>query len=157
MDALLIIDMQEAFIGSKRNSNLFQPTMDTINEAISVFRQLDKPIFIIRDLSEGSSSDFDTIPEVMVSSEDHEIIKYHNNSFWNTTLDDILKQKNIKSIIISGNAAEYCIIATYFGALERGYHVSLLENGIFAETAFGLEVLHATKPMISLSTIKNIL
>jgi nicotinamidase-related amidase len=157
MEAFLIIDMQEGYIGNKRGSEAFNDVIDHINYVSELFRKAKKPVIVVRDISEGDSKEFKNVHELKVSEEDDEILKVDNNSFWNTSLHELLQKKKVNFIVVAGSAAEYCITATYFGALERGYEVVMLQNGVLAATQSGLETLNALRPQISYRSLKHFL
>lgn len=157
MEAFLIIDMQEEFIGNRRGTKEFEYAIASINYVGDLFRNKDKPVIVVRDISEGQTDEFNNVKELKVSKIDNEILKVDNNSFWNTSLHEILQQKNVDFIVIAGNAAEFCVTATYFGALERGYKVAMLQNGVLAETTSGLETHNSLRPLISYTSLKHFL
>ncbi len=147
--ALLVIDIQEAFIGEQRGTKVFEDTMMFINATATLFRQSSKPVLNIRDLEEGNSSEFDNVKEWQKHEQDIEIKKYHSNSFWQTDLDSKLKDLNVDFLVLCGNAAEYCVLATYNGALERGFKSAILQHGVFANHPNGLEFIQLNRPLIS--------
>jgi nicotinamidase-related amidase len=157
MEAFLIIDMQEGYIGNRRGSEAFDYTLAHINGVSDLFRKAGKPVIVIRDISEGDTPEYKNVAELKVQEQDDEILKVDNNSFWNTTLHELLQKKNVDFIVMAGNAAEYCVTATYFGALERGYKVVLLQNGVLAATTAGLETINTLRPLISYSSLEHFL
>jgi nicotinamidase-related amidase len=157
MEAFLIIDMQEGYIGDKRETEAFANTVTHINYVSDLFRKAGKPVIFVKDISEGDTSEYDYVSELVKIKEDDEIKKLDNNSFWNTTLHELLQKKNVDFIVLAGQAAEYCVTATYFGALERGYKTVMLQNGILAVTPSGLETINDLRPLISYSSLKNFL
>jgi len=54
------------------------------------------------------------------------------DKFYGTALDDILKSKGIKTLIIAGTAANGAVLYTAFGANVRGYTVVVATDGISA-------------------------
>ena len=157
MEALIIIDMQEAYIGHKRNTGDFKEVVEYINYIASLFRKEGRPVIFVRDISEGEGEEFCTIPELIMAEEDHEILKSYNNSFWETGLDQLLKELKVEMLVLAGSAVEYCVTATYFGAKERGYETVLLQNGVLAETVEGYQAMIKTRPLIPYQPLKYIL
>lgn len=156
MKALLIIDVQEAHIGERRTDPRYQTIMDAINSASALFRRNLAPVFVVRDLSDGSGSLFDNVRELIVKDSDYEILKYHNNSFWQTKLDEILRSLSVDWLLLCGNAAEFCVDATYFGARERGYEPHLLQGAVFAETEVGLAAMETVRPMFAQQDLQTL-
>lgn len=51
-----------------------------------------------------------------------------------TTLEDELAQIGVTRIVLAGAQSNWCIRATAYGALERGYDLTLLKDAHTAET-----------------------
>jgi nicotinamidase-related amidase len=145
--ALLIIDVQEAYIGERREEPQYQTIMAGINSAAAQFRRNHAPVVVVRDLSAGDDGRFDNVRELIVKDSDYKILKLYNNSFWKTELDELFKSLSVDWLLLCGNAAEFCVDATYFGALERGYETYILRDAVFAETDIGLAAMEAVRPM----------
>lgn len=157
MEALIIIDMQDGYIENKRNSNEFNNVVDYINYTSSMFRKEHRPVIFIRDISEGEGTEFRIVDEIARAESDHEIVKTYNNSFWETNLDNLLRNLKVDMVVLAGNAVEYCVTATYFGALERGYNPVILQNGVLSETQEGYLALVKTKPLVSVAALNHML
>jgi len=151
--ALLVIDVQKAFIGNRSNSIEYQNTMEVINAVSSIFRKSGKPVIIIRDIEEGNGDEYKNVDELIVHQDDIHIEKLHSNSFWKTDLEDILKEKKVDFVVLCGNAAEYCVLATYNGARERGFGAAMLQHGIFSNYPMGLQDLYNNRDLISYEVI----
>jgi nicotinamidase-related amidase len=67
------------------------------------------------------------------------IAKRHHiyNSFPNTDLDDYLRSKGIEKVVFAGLTSQTCVEGTGRYALELGYHVTFLRDGVaeFTEKA----------------------
>jgi len=155
--ALLIIDVQQAFVGHQQHTTLYENTMAYINATSKMFRQFKHPVYVIRDLEEGEGEDYQVVNDLVVNDIDIKMDKYYNNSFWKTSLEEDLKKKGIDTVILCGNALEYCVTATYFGALERGFKALFLQQGIFAVDLKSLDILYATRPLISFTALSTLL
>lgn len=155
--ALLIIDVQEAFIGNRKGEKEYSATFEYINETANLFRKADKPVIIVRDIEGGNDDAFQNVKELIVEDRDIEILKVFSNSFWKTSLEEILKEKGIDFIVLCGNAAEHCILATYNGAIERGFGAAMLQHGVFAEHPNGLLDMYNNRALISYKVISYML
>ena len=58
------------------------------------------------------------------------------NAFVNTGLGDVLKQNNIKNLVLAGAVTSVCIDSTGRSAYEQGYQVSVLQDCTSARTNF---------------------
>ncbi len=74
------------------------------------------------------------------------IYKQFNSSFEETELEETLADLGVTHVVLAGAATNWCIRATAYGALDRGYDLTLikdahttesmeLENGIVIEAA----------------------
>jgi len=70
----------------------------------------------------------DTIPELAPQPGDPVIRKGRANTFYNTYLDDLLKERNIRSVLLTGTAGGGCVFATAMGAMERGYYAVFIKD-----------------------------
>ena len=151
--ALLVIDMQKAFVEDKQNEINYETALWVINHTTKLFRTNDKPVIMIRDIEDGNGPEYGYIEALDVENSDIHVTKVFNNSFWKTNLEKILKEKNIDTVVIAGNALEHCVTATYFGAKERGFRVLLLQQGIVADLPESLKKLYDVRPLVSYSAL----
>jgi nicotinamidase-related amidase len=132
--ALLVLDPQNDFFAEDNpNLSAFQVTVPLINNACAIFRTHKWPVAFIQHTSQNKPSGsiawqihdgFESKPD------DLRLSKAHYNAFWNTKLDSILKSLQIELVVICGYVAEYCVLSTLRGALERSYRAVLLKDAI---------------------------
>ena len=155
--ALLIIDVQKEFIGHKKNEPVYRETFEYINYVSEMFRKNNKKVYIIRDIESGDGESFENVEELVTDGSEKEILKKYGNAFWRTDLEHILKDDGIDFLILCGNAAEYCVLATYNGAVERGFKAAFLQNGVFAASETGRMDMAFNRPLISHQVISYML
>jgi nicotinamidase-related amidase len=155
--ALLIIDIQKAFIGELKNERVYSDTLAYINATAQLFRKSNHQVYVIRDIEEGDGDEYQNVEELLKDPNDIEVLKVHSNSFWQTDLDTKLREKKIDFLVLCGNAAEYCVLATFNGAKERGYGAAILQHGVFSNHPNGLMDLYLNRPLISYEVIKHVL
>ncbi|CAI7663223.1 unnamed protein product [Penicillium discolor] len=100
-----------------------------------VLRSNDHVVVHVQDVEglEGSSpEEYRIISEVNVNEKDLTVTKESSNAFWQTELESVLKSHGVELVIISGFAAEECVLFTYNGAMERGFRPVMLQNGILS-------------------------
>ncbi|PKK97897.1 MAG: isochorismatase [Tenericutes bacterium HGW-Tenericutes-2] len=151
--ALLIIDVQKAFLAVRKNTKEYNDTLAYINATSTVLRKAGMPVFIIRNVSEGNDESFNVPDELKVCDKDIDLIKHYSNSFWKTDLEEQLRKRNVDFVVVCGTAAEHCVLSTYNGARERGFRGAILQNGVFADSPNGLLDLFYNRPLISYSVI----
>lgn len=66
--------------------------------------------------------------DLSVKSEDHLIRKTTPDSFLNTDLASLLKQQQIKHLIVCGYASEFCVDTTVRRAAGLGYSMDLVSD-----------------------------
>jgi ureidoacrylate peracid hydrolase len=89
----------------------------------------------------------DTIPELEPQPGDPVIRKGRANTFYKTYLDDLLKEKNIKSVLLTGTAGGGCVFATAMGALERGYYAVFVKDCIDQPTYVDNDLIKGRFPV----------
>ena len=62
------------------------------------------------------------------------IEKQYNSSFEETPLEETLSRLDVSHIVLTGTAANSCIQATAYGALYRGYDLTLISDAHTTET-----------------------
>ena len=141
--ALLVIDLQKAYFNFGLRKQELEKALQYINEASRLFRQCDKPVVIVQhtsDTNKVGTPGFDVVNGLKVEDTDYRITKTASNAFWDTELEELLKDLDVEFVICAGFAANHCVLFTYNGAKERGYKAAILKNGLV-----GLENKHVTE------------
>jgi nicotinamidase-related amidase len=68
------------------------------------------------------------VPELAPAMDEPQIRKQFNSSFEQTPLEDELARLGATHIALAGAATNWCIRATAYGALDRGYDLTLIED-----------------------------
>ena len=144
-DALLVIDMQEAYVGEHRFPYLKYSMPDlltTVNGVIDAYADEKRLIVYIRNVMERSLlsrlSPFkvyeDTLESKLVEglhvASNHVFVKHAGDAFSNPQLHAFLKENNVDSVKIVGVDGGGCVALTALGAIENGYHVVVNERAI---------------------------
>ena len=93
------------------------------------------------DLATGSPG-WQWAPELAPAAHELLIHKNYNSSFEHTLLDDELSKLGATHIVLAGCATNWCIRSTAYGALERGYDLTLVKD---AHTTKTMELENGTK------------
>jgi len=130
--ALLIIDMQNGLL---REDPACDPrarkACEYINYAASLLRANRQPIVHIQDNEQQDDEEaFAIIPEIDQEPEDLYVGKTWSNGFWQTELESVLRARDVDLVIVSGFAAEHCVLFTFNGAVERGFKTAILQKGV---------------------------
>lgn len=85
------------------------------------------------ELVQGSP-EWQLVPELSPVAGETHIYKQFNSSFEQTTLEETLAQLGATHILLAGAATNWCIRATAYGALDRGYDLTLIKDAHTTET-----------------------
>jgi nicotinamidase-related amidase len=66
--------------------------------------------------------------EITKNAEDHVVLKHFFDAFYETTLDEVLKNLGVTDLGICGINTDICVFHTAFGAAIRGYSVTIYEK-----------------------------
>ena len=154
--ALVLVDIQSMFTDETPGlGESIVTRIGTINDAVEGFRRSGLPVVYIRyEGLDHSGQEID--PErigfidglLQPEAGEHIIGKIEMDAFLGTDLEDILKDKGCDSVLICGMVAQYCVLATYFGAFQHGFSPYMLENGICSTDEENVRaVVHITKSL----------
>ncbi|MBB6677828.1 isochorismatase family protein [Cohnella lubricantis] len=152
----LVIDMQAIHLQGVEQ-NFIDVAAEHINYVADVIRSNGHVVVHIQDIEgmEDSNKDsFNIIPDIQVEDSDLIVTKEASNSFWQTNLEQLLKERDVELLIISGFAAEHCVLFTYNGAAERGFRPVLLQNGILSRHPDIITSTYRDRNLISHPVIK---
>ncbi len=148
------IEAPAAVIGTLRNTvRLVEQLIPTPVLIISTpiiftpdYRELVDPVGILRTIKEmgafsAASRGADTVPELGRFGE--RIIEVPGkrglNAFSNTELDNVLRSRGVREVVLAGVVTSICIDSTGRSAHERGYGVSILRDCTAGRTVFEQE------------------
>lgn len=160
---LLVIDVQKQFFEiSPETAESLHKAIYFINEAISYFRENELPIIAIQHVDEAkglisSSSGFEIPESLNILTSDQHITKTYGNAFNKTELEKILHDLGVDTVIISGFCAEYCVLSTYRGALDRDFTPALLKGALASVNSANISFVENINDIISLNLLKKAL
>ncbi|EPY09309.1 isochorismatase hydrolase [Paenibacillus alvei TS-15] len=128
-----------------------------INYVAGMIRSHDHVVIHIQDIegiTEANSEVYRTIPEIDIQDQDIILTKENSNAFWDTELEQILKNHEIEFIVLAGYAAEHCVLFTYNGARERGFNAVILQNGIVSRHQDVITSTYRDRDIISYPVIQ---
>jgi nicotinamidase-related amidase len=125
---LLIVDVQ---VGVMREAWDAARIIRNLSRAVERARAQNVPVIWVqhadRDLVYGSP-EWQWVPEVTPAEGETLIHKQFNSSFEQTSLDEELAKIGATHIALAGAATNWCIRATAYGALDRGYDLTLIKD-----------------------------
>lgn len=124
--ALLVVDVQVAVM-----DGTYEPeaVIRNIAEVVAVARRDGAPVIWVQhsdeELPEGSPG-WQIVHELKPGSSELILGKHFNSAFQNTPLEEKLKAMGVTHVVLCGAASNWCIRATAYSALERGFDLSLV-------------------------------
>jgi nicotinamidase-related amidase len=157
---LVIVDTQVGVM-----SDLWQAPRVIQNVSCAVARARAQGVSVIwvqhsdEELAYGSP-EWQWVPELAPAPDEVVIHKHFNSAFEQTPFEVELAKLGATHISLAGAATNWCIRATAYGALDRGYDVTLiedahttgtieLENGVTIEAAQVIEELNVVMKWVS--------
>ena len=132
---LIVVDMQNCFFNENESpKGPYMEEIETMAEAIRLFHEHSREVIMIRYVGEthSGSTDMRFIDELGEVEPCTVVEKHHMSSFLNTQLADIIMEKGYDAALICGAYAEYCVMATYWGANDHEITPFLLSGGVIA-------------------------
>ena len=163
---LMVVDVQ---VGVMNEAWDAPGVIDRISHAVARARAAGVPVIWVQhgddDLPEASPA-WQWVPELGPMEGEHLLHKRFNSSFEQTELDKVLAQLGASHIVLAGAATNWCIRATAYGALERGYDLTLisdahttstmpLEDGTTLEAASMIQELNLAMSWLAYPGRKN--
>ncbi len=139
---LLVVDVQA---GVMRNAWDAPRVIQNIGVAVEKARSLGVPVIWVQHSDDElvyGSPDWQIAPELSPAEGEMRIDKAFNSSFEQTPLEETLARLGATHIVLAGAATNWCIRATAYGALERGYDLTLVRDAHTTET---LELEHGVR------------
>jgi nicotinamidase-related amidase len=163
---LLVVDVQ---VGVVREAWSAEQIVRNVAHTVERARASGVPVIWVQhadeELAQGSP-EWQWVPELVPAPGEALIHKHFNSSFEETALEAELAALGATHITLAGAASNWCIRATAYGALERGYDLTLvkdahttgtmeLDNGSRIEAASVIQELNLAMTWLSYPGRKN--
>jgi hypothetical protein len=132
--ALLVVDVQVGVV-----ANAWDRDRIVANVALAVDRAREARLPVVwvqhhdKDLQRDSAA-WQWVPDLEPRPAEPRIHKSYNSAFEDTDLAVRLEELDVSHVVLAGAATNWCIRATAYGALDRGYDVTLLSDAHTTET-----------------------
>ncbi len=158
---LLVMDVQ----------NLWLPMMDKedrdtapakINELIAVFRDSGHPVIRVYHSEPGygpepGTEQFEYPETVDIRDDDIMIVKNYGSAFQKTDLEDILRKNGNNAVFLCGLSATGCVLATYYGSLEREFLTVMVEGTLLSQKAEYTKVIEKITRSATIEKVRETL
>jgi nicotinamidase-related amidase len=137
--ALLVIDIQNQYLNWMASDNK-DMAMYLINASIELFREKGFPIIRVYNTDpqrgpQPGTEAFEFPSTVSIKPDDPKVIKNYPNAFNKTNLEQLLKDQGSNTLFLCGLSATGCVLATYFGAIDRDYGVFMIKDALLSPNA----------------------
>jgi isochorismate hydrolase len=129
--AFLILDIEELTCNSQRRPRCIA-SVPKIKKFLG--RVQDKNVAVVYSLTRNAEQK-SILPGVKPVGNEP-IVKSSVDKFFNTDLEDILRERGIKTVVIAGTTAEGAVLHTATGAAMRGLKVIVPVDGMSAGTLY---------------------
>ena len=125
---LMVVDVQVGVVAEAWDTPRI---VGNVARAVERARARGVPVIWVQheddNLVHGSDA-WQWVPELVPAGGEMRVYKQFNSSFEQTTLEDELARLGTTHIALAGAATNWCIRATAYGALERGYDLTLISD-----------------------------
>ena len=124
--ALVVVDVQNGVVSGAHERDL---VVANINTLVGRARAADVPVVWVQHSDEGmtvGSEDWQLVPELSPADGEPRVRKTWGDSFEDTDLEEVLAQRGVGRLVVTGAQTDACIRSTLHGALVRGYDATLV-------------------------------
>ena len=126
--ALVIIDVQRDVVAAAHDRD---GVIANINTVLDRARGAGTPVIWVQhgdeDLVEGSEG-WQYVEELQRADDEPLVHKHFGDSFEETELEDLLAERKVGHLVVTGAQTDACIRSTLHGALVRGYDATLVAD-----------------------------
>jgi nicotinamidase-related amidase len=126
--ALLVIDVQTQVMSEVHNRD---GVIANIQDLVAKARSARAPVVWVQDSGDNlpkASDGRHHVPEVSPDAGEPVVHKRYADSFEETDLEDVLAERKIGRLVVSGAQTDECIRSTLHGAIVRGYDAVLVSD-----------------------------
>jgi len=140
--ALMVVDVQSGVMQECANA---AQTIANVARTVERARAAQVPVIWVQHESDELKRDSDAwqwVPALVPAAGEARVYKQFNSAFEQTNTDELLAQAGVSHIVLAGAQSNWCIRATAYGALERGYDLTLVKD---AHTTSDLDLGNGTR------------
>jgi nicotinamidase-related amidase len=161
--ALIVIDIQKGFFSQSPDATAsLRQALPVVNAAIALFRDKQLPIFCVQHSNPSvgiipGAEGYDLPDELTIANSDPHVHKTYGNAFNKTNLGQLLDEQGVDTIFLAGFCAEFCVLSTYRGALDRDLTPVILRGALISRTPGNIPFVEAISEVVSLNALKKLL
>ena len=124
--ALLVVDVQVGVVAAAWQRDR---VVGNVAQVVRRARDAGAPVIWVQhedeELKHGTP-DWQWVPELQPLPGEARVQKHYNSAFEETELLPLLERLDVSRIVLAGAATNWCIRATAYGALDRGFDLTLV-------------------------------
>jgi len=124
--ALLVIDVQNGAVADTHNRD---SVIANINTLVDKARAEDVPVVWVQHSDEQLQRDSEAwqyVKELVRAASEPLVHKLYGDAFEATELEELLAERGVGRLVVTGAQTDMCIRSTLHGAFTRGYDVTLV-------------------------------
>lgn len=125
---LVVVDVQVGVVADAWDA---PRVVGKVAQAVERARAQKTPVVWVQHHSEELVRDSEVwqwAPELKPAAGETLVHKQYNSAFEDTVLEDELQRLRATELVLAGLASNWCIRATAYGALDRGYDLTLVKD-----------------------------
>jgi nicotinamidase-related amidase len=141
--ALLVIDVQNGVVDGAHERDA---VVSRIGSLVDRARDADVPVIWVQHTDEDMPVDSEAwqyVPELTKAVGEPLVHKHYGDSFEDTELEQLLAERGVGHLVVTGAQSDQCIRCTLHGAFTRGYDATLVGD---AHTTVDLSAYGAPPP-----------
>jgi nicotinamidase-related amidase len=141
--ALLVIDVQNGVVDGAHERDA---VVSRIGSLVDRARDADVPVIWVQHTDEELPVDSEAwqyVPELTKAVGEPLVHKHYGDSFEDTELEQLLAERGVGHLVVTGAQSDQCIRCTLHGAFTRGYDATLVGD---AHTTVDLSAYGAPPP-----------
>jgi nicotinamidase-related amidase len=158
---LVVMDVQNIWIPRMSEADR-ESAPQKINESIALFRKFGLPVIPVYHSDpqrgpEPGTEPFEFPSSIDIEDGDPRIVKAHPSAFTETNLESLLREGEHNTVVLCGLSAVGCVLATYFGAMDRGFTVLMVEDALLSHDASYTDVIEDICYSVTIEELEEIL
>lgn len=124
--ALLVIDVQNGVVADAHRRD---DVIANINTLVDKARLENVPVVWVQHSDDGlvrDSLEWEYVPELVRQESEPVVHKNYGDSFDDTDLEQLLAERGVGRLVVTGAQTDACIRSTLHGAVVRGYDATLV-------------------------------
>ncbi len=158
---LVVMDVQNIWMPMMAEEDR-ETAPQKINELIGLFREHDYPVIRVYHSSpahgpEPGTEPFEFPSSIAVTDDDLKVVKAMPSAFTKTDLEKTLRAEGHNTVFLCGLSATGCVLATYFGAMDREFPVVMVKDALLSHNSSYTNVIEDICYSMSIEEVREML